>query len=252
MSIAPQIPVNPSSYTGRYYALPLRGRLTPYEGGTFSNAPGTIREEDARTAGTAQKKAGFSFAGFLDMINPLQHIPIVSNIYRRITGDEVTPVGRVAGGAMFFGVIGLASSLINTVLEKVTGKDAGDHVMTAMLGEKDKAPAPPMDVAENDDGANNVLAAVPQPDAYRGRVSVYPKGAIAPITLDPATLGALSRTIGSAEPLTHLAAPPDQDMNKKNPSAPARAFRDSAAAITYNDALIRMQQGLEQYQAQRP
>ncbi|MFZ5931506.1 MAG: hypothetical protein ACOY15_09865 [Pseudomonadota bacterium] len=249
MSTEPQVPVNPSSYTGRYYALPLRGRLTPYEGGTFGNAPSTIREEDARTAGAAQKKAGFSFAGFLDMINPLQHIPIVSSIYRRITGDEITPVGRVAGDTMFFGVIGLASSLINTVIEKVTGKDAGDHVMTAMLGEKDKAPVPADD---QDDGANNVLAAIPQSETRRGRVMVHPKGVTAPATLDAATLDALSRTIGSAEPLAHLAQPVSPDTNKNKPSAPARSPGQMAAATSYNDALIRMQQGLDRYQAQQP
>ncbi|MFP5468360.1 MAG: hypothetical protein ACLGGZ_01310 [Alphaproteobacteria bacterium] len=249
MSTEPQIPVNPSSYTGRYYALPLRGRLTPYEGGTFSAGPSTIREEDAKTAETAQKKAGFSFAGFLDMINPLQHIPVVSSIYRRITGDEITPVGRVAGDTMFFGALGLASSLINTVIEKVTGKDAGDHVMTAMLVEKDKAPVPADD---QDDGANNVLAAIPQSETPHGRVTVHPKGVTAPATLDAATLDALSRTIGSAEPLAHLAQPVSPDMNRNKSSAPARSPGQMAAATSYNDALIRMQQGLDQYQTRQP
>ncbi len=252
MSIDPQFPGNQTGYTGSYYALPLRGRLTPYEGGTFSAAPGATPEGEAKTAEKAEKKVGFSFAGFLDMINPLQHIPIVSSLYRRITGDEITPVGRIAGDTLFFGAFGLASALVNTVIEKVTGKDAGEHVMTAMLGEKDKAPAPLLEVAENDDGANNVLAATPQPDAYRGRVTVHPKGVIAPTTLDAATLDALARTIGSTEPLAHLAQPLDVKAKDAQPLATAKSSADEAAATTYNDALIRMQQGLEQYQTQRP
>lgn len=252
MSIEPQAPISPSSYSGGYYAMPLRGRLTPYEGGTFSAGPSTIREEDAKSAEAANRKNGFSFAGFLDMINPLQHIPVVSSIYRRITGDEISPVSRVAGDTLFFGAIGMASSLVNAAIEKLSGKDVGDHVMTAMLGEKDKAPnAPeaPVMVAKNDtdDGASNAMAAMSQSTTLRGSVTVHPKGMTAPISLDAATLDALSRTLGATEPLAHLALPLDQTAQTNKPS---RSSEYRLAATSYNDALIRMQQGLDQYQAQ--
>src|SRR3546814_15608721 len=42
-------------------------------------------------------KAGFSFGDFLDIINPIQHIPIVPTIYRAITGDTSQP-GRSEEG----------------------------------------------------------------------------------------------------------------------------------------------------------
>ena len=42
---------------------------------------------------------GLTFGDVLDVINPLQHIPVVSTIYRAITGDEISPGARVAGGA---------------------------------------------------------------------------------------------------------------------------------------------------------
>ncbi len=248
MSIDPNIPGAGANYVGRYYALPLRGRLTPYEGGTFSAAPSAVPEGDAKAAEKAEKKPGFSFGGFLDLINPLQHIPIISSLYRRITGDEIGTASRIAGDTLFFGVFGLASALVNTVIEKATGKDMGDHVMTAMLGEKDKAPA---QQDNHDDGANNALAAIPQPDAQRGRVTVIPKSGTAPAPLDAATLDALARTIGSAEPLAHLAPPPDKDTGKEKPLTSGKTSADTAAAATYNDALIRMQQGLEHYQAQK-
>ncbi len=257
MSIDPHLSGPPADYTGRYYALPLRGRLTPYEGGTFANGPSTIPGHDQKEAEKPEKKAGFSFAGFLDMINPLQHIPIVSSLYRRITGDEITPVGRIAGDALFFGPVGFAAGLINTVIEKVTGKDPGGHVMTALLGDKEKAPDPLNMIAQDDsdDGVNNVLAAIPQPSLQRGRVTVaHPKAIEAPVSLDPATFDALARTIGGTEPLAHLVRPPHSDTQDTSdtkdttPTAPA----SSAAATNYNDALIRMQQGLERYQAQRP
>lgn len=254
MSIDPNASAAGTSYTGRYYALPLRGRLTPYEGGSFSRAPGAVPEGDVKRAEDAGKKAGFSFAGFLDMINPLQHIPIVSSIYRRITGDEITPVGRIAGDTLFFGVVGLANALANTLLEKVTGKDAGDHVMSAMLGKNEQAPAPQNDavLAGDDDGVNNTLAATAQPEALRGTVTVIPKGGMASAPLDAATLDALARSIGSAEPLAHLAAPLESAAPKHAPSGSANPDTGRAGALSYNDALIRMQQGLEAYEARNP
>ncbi len=34
---------------------------------------------------------GFSFGDIVDIINPLQHIPVVSTIYREMTGDDIGP-----------------------------------------------------------------------------------------------------------------------------------------------------------------
>ena len=47
-----------------------------------------------------------SFWDVLDMINPLQHIPGVSTIYRAITGDEIAPLPRVVGDMLFGGPMG--------------------------------------------------------------------------------------------------------------------------------------------------
>ena len=38
---------------------------------------------------------GFGFDDVLDAINPLQHIPIVSTIYRAITGDKIDVAPRL-------------------------------------------------------------------------------------------------------------------------------------------------------------
>ncbi|MFN4163459.1 MAG: hypothetical protein ACK4GK_02715 [Ferrovibrio sp.] len=76
---------------------------------------------------------GFKFSDFLDIINPLQHIPIVSTIYRAITGDQIEAGSRMAGGALFGGPIGLAASVVSAMVNESTGKDPGEHAM-AMLG----------------------------------------------------------------------------------------------------------------------
>ena len=88
----------------------------------------------AAAKGTAQDEAyfgddGFSFFDILDAINPLQHIPVVSSIYRAITGDEIAPGPRMAGGAIFGGPIGFVASLLNSAIEEVSGYDVGEHLI---------------------------------------------------------------------------------------------------------------------------
>ncbi len=69
----------------------------------------------------------------IEVFNPLQHIPIVSTIYRQMTGDKIGPVERIAGDTLYGGLLGLASSVANVVFQQITGKDFGDTAL-AMLG----------------------------------------------------------------------------------------------------------------------
>ncbi len=71
---------------------------------------------------------GFGFADFLDVVNPLQHIPIVSTIYRRLTGDTMSGAAEVAGGALFGGLVGALASLADVIFTEKTGKDFGETV----------------------------------------------------------------------------------------------------------------------------
>lgn len=85
---------------------------------------------------------GFGFGDILDVINPLQHIPVVSNIYRELTGDDIGPLPRIAGGALFGGVVGAAISLVNVIIENGTGKDVGGLAIAMVLGDEDSPAAP--------------------------------------------------------------------------------------------------------------
>ncbi|MCB1558331.1 MAG: hypothetical protein KDJ50_05340 [Alphaproteobacteria bacterium] len=78
-----------------------------------------------------EKEESFGFFDFLDIINPLQHIPIVGTIYRHITGDEIGVVAQVAGGALFGGAIGAAAGVATAAIEHQTGKDIGSAFMDA-------------------------------------------------------------------------------------------------------------------------
>lgn len=78
-------------------------------------------------------KDGFGFGDILDVVNPLQHIPVVSVLYRELTGDDIGPLPRLLGGGLFGGILGAASSIANILIEDATGNDMGGHVMTALF-----------------------------------------------------------------------------------------------------------------------
>ena len=87
---------------------------------------------------TPQKESGFGFFDFLDMVNPLQHIPIISTLYRNITGDEMKPISRIVGGAVFGGPVGGSIGIINTLVEHETGNDLLGNVSYAAFGSNPK------------------------------------------------------------------------------------------------------------------
>jgi hypothetical protein len=103
------------------------------------------------------------FENLLDIINPLQHIPIVSTIYRAITGDEIAAPARLIGGALFGGPVGFASSVANLIFEEASGDDLAGHAL-ALLSDIDGAPeladaqAPAAEVTPHTSTAATTLA----------------------------------------------------------------------------------------------
>lgn len=89
----------------------------------------------------ATDEDGFSFDDLLDIVNPLQHLPVVSTVYREITGDEIRPESRVLGGGLFGGVLGAAASLVDVAVESFSGDSMGGHVMTALFGDDEAEPS---------------------------------------------------------------------------------------------------------------
>jgi hypothetical protein len=79
-------------------------------------------------------KDGFDFGDLIDIINPLQHIPIVGAIYREMTGDEMGNAARVVGGGLFGGVFGLVGAAADAVVDATTGEDTGSHVLALFEG----------------------------------------------------------------------------------------------------------------------
>lgn len=84
---------------------------------------------------------GPSFSDVLDILNPLQHIPIINTLYQHITGDTEGAVADVAGGTLWTGPIGLVGSLIDLAVKSDTGKSISDNILSWLGLEDDDKPA---------------------------------------------------------------------------------------------------------------
>ncbi len=117
---------------------------------------------------------GFGFDDFLDIINPLQHIPFVSSLYREITGDEISPGSRMIGGTLFSGGIGLAVSFINSAIEDSTGKDVGEHVIAIFTPAETDSPEETLATVPPEGAAAPVTPATEAPIQREGKENVLP------------------------------------------------------------------------------
>ncbi|MHA1600810.1 MAG: hypothetical protein ACTSW2_08275 [Alphaproteobacteria bacterium] len=80
------------------------------------------------------------FADLLDVINPLQHIPVIGDLYRALTGDQISAPARVAGGALFGGPLGFVSGLVNAIADEIVGENFGTAVVAAIFGDGEAGP----------------------------------------------------------------------------------------------------------------
>ncbi len=111
---------------------------------------------------------GFSFGDLIDMINPLQHIPVVSSLYRSLTGDEASAGSRLAGGAIFGGVGGLVSAFFHHAIEEETGQSLTEQVVAWAKGDEPPAIAPsatPTEIATRAPSATPNAALWPEESA---------------------------------------------------------------------------------------
>jgi hypothetical protein len=85
-------------------------------------------------------KHHFTFGDFIDIINPLQHLPVIGTVYRALTGDKIDTPEKLVGDTLYGGPLGLASSLADLAFEKTTGKNFGDTVLGLFTGHRDAKP----------------------------------------------------------------------------------------------------------------
>jgi hypothetical protein len=101
--------------------------FTPLAEARALAAPGQGR------ADSGGAEAGGVFETLLDIINPLQHVPVVGSLYRAATGDTMSAGARLVGDTLFTGPLGLVSAAVNVAVERGTGKDVGQHLLDAAL-----------------------------------------------------------------------------------------------------------------------
>lgn len=151
-----------------------------------------------------------TFHDLLDAINPLQHIPVVSWIYREVTGDTISAQARIVGDTLYGGVTGLVSGMFNALLEKNTGKDVGGQIMALFDG---GSKAPP---------ATNVAAAAPSGTATAATAAAAAPSPAAAAAAPVATAAPQSTTSAAAMPTASVAATPASVANSAPaPSTPA-------------------------------
>ncbi len=90
---------------------------------------------DALRARRGTEAPKLTFSDVLDTLNPLQHIPVVSQIYRHLTGDTISPAARVAGDTLYGGPVGLVAAVADSAIAAVSGKDVGEHVFASLFGD---------------------------------------------------------------------------------------------------------------------
>ncbi len=76
----------------------------------------------------------FGWDDFVDLVNPLQHIPFINIGYRAITGDEIHGAARLVDFA--FGPLAGASTALDLAVQSVTGKSMADNAVAALFGEE--------------------------------------------------------------------------------------------------------------------
>lgn len=136
---------------------------------TLSNATGGIGGADSFENALALQSQNeglsgnqddeFGFGDLVDMVNPLQHIPLVGHLYRDLTGDDIKPVARIVGGGVFGGPAGVASGIVNTVVEEETGKDIAGNALSMVIGEDDQTLTPQASGLGNQATAKSLYAA---------------------------------------------------------------------------------------------
>lgn len=105
--------------------------------------PDAAPRRESKALAASGSGEGLEFGDLLDAVNPLQHLPVVSSIYREASGDGIGLPARLAGGFLFGGPMGLLGSAALALFEGITGDSPLGHLRTLVddLGKDDAAPA---------------------------------------------------------------------------------------------------------------
>ncbi|MDF1792000.1 MAG: hypothetical protein P1U88_08825 [Thalassobaculaceae bacterium] len=178
----------------------------------WGQSAGPSGEADPASADTGGSDDSFGFGDLLDVLNPLQHIPVVSTLYRELTGDTISETARMTGGALWGGPAGLIGALANTITERETGADIGATALAYVQGDDTGSGDPLQDAT--------VMAAAPAPQGSGS---------------DPASLlgppsDAIARFAAAEPAVTSVSTAPGMIAAAPQGSAQSQEFSGSAAS----------------------
>ena len=148
----------------------------------------TVTANKTASSDTASSDAGKGedfFHHILDVINPLQHLPVVGTIYRAITGEHIGSIEKIAGDTLYGGLWGAVSSIADVAFEGITGKSFEDTAMAWIKGD-DKTQVASVKVGVRDTALNMPALSADTPSLPFQDVSVA--AAAAPAGPDIAAL----------------------------------------------------------------
>jgi len=102
---------------------PIYHTMVMYPGPAGGKTPGATIPAAADQP--AEQHESF-FHHLLDVVNPLQHLPIIGTIYRAITGEKLDAVEKIAGDTLYGGLWGAVASVADVAFEGLTGKSFED------------------------------------------------------------------------------------------------------------------------------
>ena len=117
-----------SVYSPQYHAMVM----SPGPAGGKTQGPST-----SVPAGQPAEQHESFFHHLLDVVNPLQHLPIIGTIYRAITGEKLDAVEKIAGDTLYGGLWGAVVSVADVAFEGLTGKSFEDTAI-ALFKSDDK------------------------------------------------------------------------------------------------------------------
>jgi hypothetical protein len=171
-----------------------------------------------------KEASGFSFHDLLDIINPLQHLPVIGTVYRWLTGDEPGNVARVIGDGIYGGPIGLGTSLVNVALENKQGQDLGEQALTMLFGPGNGEPttavaaATPTPAPAAAPAANTAPPPAPPP-----AVPDHPPMPLYGGVAQPVPARTSQNSAGMAAQAQNLAAAASAAQNPSTTSSPAQS-----------------------------
>ena len=207
----------------------------------------------ARREGRDPEGSELSFGDLLDTVNPLQHIPVVSEAYRHLTGDRIGPGARVAGGLLYGGPIGAVASVFSLAVSGNGEMGVGDRLLTSIVG----APPPgepgpaiaaarkePQNISEKSPEESNVAALSATPASPSPLARTASTSAPALPRLSPDAFQALIGSFADPDTLreANLELIPENTVPEDEPSA---SLGDAGL-------MSAMQQAMDKYDALKP